>query len=135
MKISTRIKSYVRKFKRWLDKPNRTFVSPHEGEIIKIVRKVIYLESSDCFVDLSLNKRYIENIEKDLFIILSDNEITLINSKNKSVQRLCIHTFDLLCYIFDSRLSFNRKLKEERYLEDTTTFLDNLNLKLWKQTK
>ena len=65
MKLRIKIKSSIRIFKRWLNKPNRTSVSPYEDEIIKIFRKIIYSDDSKCFVDLKLSKRYID-IHKQL---------------------------------------------------------------------
>jgi hypothetical protein len=127
--MKTKIKRSIRQFKRWLDKPNRTFISPYEADMIKFFRKIIYSEDSDCFVDLNLNKRYIENSFKNVFVILSDKNITIINGKNKLSQNLCNHSYDVLCDIFDTRLSFIRSIKESEYLEDTIDFLDKLNLK------
>lgn len=130
MKLKTKIKSSIRKFKRWLNKPNRTFISPYEEEIIKIFRKIVYSNDSECFVDLKLNKRYIENSNQGIFVILSENSITIIHFKSKIEQHLCIHSYELLCDIFDTRLSFHRSIKELKYLENTSDFLEELNFKL-----
>ena len=130
MKFQIKIKSPIRKFKRWLDKPNRTFVSPYEEEIIKTFRKIVYSNDSECFVDLKLNKRYIENSTEGVFVILSENSITIIHFKSKIEQRLCIHSYETLCSIFDTRLSFHRSIKELKYLENTSNFLEELNFKL-----
>ena len=127
-------KRFIRKnqvnFKRWLDKPNRVIRSPYEGEIIKTFRKIIYSDYSECFVDLKLNKRYIENSNEGIFVILSENSITIIHFKSKIEQHLCINSYELLCDIFDTRLSFHRSVKELKYLEDTSDFLEELNFKL-----
>ncbi len=130
MKLRIKIRSSIRTFKRWLNKPNRTSVSPYEDEIIKIFRKIIYSDNSECFVDLKLNKRYIENSNEGIFVILSENSITIIHSKSKIEQRLCIHSYETLCNIFDTRLSFHRSVKELKYLENTSNFLEELNFKL-----
>ena len=92
MKLRIKIKSSIRIFKRWLNKPNRTSVSPYEDEIIKIFRKIIYSDNSECFVDLKLNKRYIENSNEGIFVILSENNVTIIHFKSKIDQHLCIHS-------------------------------------------
>ena len=127
-------KRFIRKnqvnFKRWLDKPNRTFKSPYEGDIIETFRKIIYSEASECFVDLKLNKRYIENSDQGIFVILYNISITLLHFKSKIEQHLCIHSYELLCDIFDTRLSFHRSVKELKYLENTSNFLEELNFKL-----
>ena len=130
MKLRIKIKSSIRKFKQWLDKPNRTFISPYEEEIIKTFRKIVYLNDSECFVNLELNKRYIENSNEEIFVILSENSITIIHSKSKIEQHLCIHSYETLCDIFDTRLSFHRSIKELKYLENTSDFLEELNFKL-----
>ena len=130
MKLRIKIKSSIRIFKRWINKPNRTFVSPYEDEIIKIFRKIVYSNNSECFVDLKLNKRYIENSNKEIFVILSENSITIIHFKSKIEQHLCINSYELLCDIFDTRLSFHRSVKELKYLENTSNFLEELNFKL-----
>lgn len=130
MKLRIKIRSSIRTFKRWLNKPNRTSVSPYEDEIIKIFRKIIYSDNSECFVDLKLNKRYIENSNEGIFVILSENTITIIHFKSKIDQHLCIHSYELLCNIFDTRLSFHRSVKELKYLENTSNFLEELNFKL-----
>ena len=130
MKLRIKIRSSIRTFKRWLNKPNRTSVSPYENEIIKIFRKIIYSDDSECFVDLKLNKRYIENSIEEIFVILCENSITIIHSKSKIEQHLCINSYELLCSIFDTRLSFHRSIKELKYLENTSNFLEELNFKL-----
>ena len=130
MKLRIKIKSSIRIFKRWINKPNRTFVSPYEDEIIKIFRKIVYSNNSECFVDLKLNKRYIENSNEGIFVILSENSITIIHFKSKIEQHLCIHSYETLCNIFDTRLSFHRSIKELKYLENTSDFLEELNFKL-----
>ena len=130
MKLKIKIKSSIRIFKRWLNKPNRTSVSPYEDEIIKIFRKIIYSDNSECFVDLKLNKRYIENSNEGIFVILSENSITIIHFKSKIDQHLCIHSYELLCNIFDTKLSSHRSVKELKYLENTSNFLEELNFKL-----
>lgn len=127
-------KRFIRKnqinFKRWIDKSNRTFRSPYEIEIINIFRKIIYSDDSECFVDLKLNKRYIENSNEGIFVILDNNNIIIIHFKSKIEQPLCNHSFELLCDIFDSRLFFHRSIKELKYLENTSNFLEELNFKL-----
>ena len=127
-------KRFIRKkqvnFKRWLDKPNRVIRSPYEGEIIKTFRKIIYSDYSECFVDLKLNKRYIENSNEGIFVILDNNSITLTHLKTKINQPLCNYSYELLCDIFDTRLSFHRSIKELKYLEETSNFLEELNFKL-----
>ena len=130
MKLRIKIRSSIRTFKRWLNKPNRTSVSPYEDEIIKIFRKIIYSDNSECFVDLKLNKRYIENSNEGIFVILSENSITIIHFKSKIDQHLCIHSYELLCNIFDTKLSSHRSVKELKYLENTSNFLEELNFKL-----
>ena len=45
MKLKIKIKSSIRIFKRWLNKPNRTSVSPYEDEIIKIFRKMKFTKT------------------------------------------------------------------------------------------
>ena len=130
MKLRIKIRSSIRTFKRWLNKPNRTSVSPYENEIIKIFRKIIYSDDSECFVDLKLNKRYIENSIEEIFVILCENSITIIHSKSKIEQHLCIYSYETLCSIFDTRLSFHRSIKELKYLENTSNFLEELNFKL-----
>ena len=124
MKLRIKIRSSIRTFKRWLNKPNRTSVSPYEDEIIKIFRKIIYSDDSECFVDLKLNKRYIENSNEGIFVILSENSITIIHFKSKIEQHLCINSYELLCDIFDTRLSFHRSVKELKYLENTVKLID-----------
>lgn len=124
------IKIYKTNLKRWLNKSNSSKVSLYEDEIIKMFRRLIYNKTSKCFVDIKLNKRYIENPDKDILIILESNQVTIINGKRYDIQRLCIHNYDLLCDIFDTRLSFIRIKKELEYLENTTNFLENINLKL-----
>ena len=130
MKLRIKIRSSIRTFKRWLNKPNRTSVSPYEDEIIKIFRKIIYSDDSECFVDLKLNKRYIENSNEGIFVILDNNSITLTHLKTKINQTLCNYSYELLCDIFDTRLSFHRSIKELKYLEETSNFLEELNFKL-----
>ena len=48
----------------------------------------------------------------------------------KIEQHLCINSYELLCDIFDTRLSFHRSVKELKYLENTSNFLEELNFKL-----
>ena len=116
-------------FKRWLDKSNRSFKSPNEGEILKTFRKLIYLSDSNCFVDIDNNKRYIENKSRKILIILFENQIIIIQNKQLNpAQYLSIHTYETMCQIFNSRLSKERIELENTYLDDTKSFLDHIDL-------
>ena len=117
-------------FKKWINKPERTFVSPYESKIFSQFVHFVHLSNSKCYVDLELNKRYIENSNEGIFVILSENSITIIHFKSKIEQHLCINSYELLCDIFDTKLSFHRSVKELKYLENTSNFLEELNFKL-----
>lgn len=131
MKIKKFIRKVKTKFNRLMDAPNRKHVSPYEADVIKVFRQLIYLKGSECFVDLKTDKQYIEHEKAKLFIILSKNNVTIINDKEPTKQDICVTTYNILYDIFEFRLSRQRTIKELKYL-NTVDFLNRLEIKINK---
>lgn len=117
-------------FKKWLNKPERTFVSPYEKKIFSQFIHFVHLINSKCYVDLELNKRYIENRNLHILYIISDKNVIIINEKERNYELICYNTYVKMCKVFDYKLSLERKEMEKEYLEDTASFLDKLDSKL-----
>jgi len=117
-------------FKKWLNKPESIFVSPYETKIFSQFIHFVHLINSKCYVDLELNKRYIENHNLHILYIISDKNVTIINEKERNYELICYNTYIKMCRVFDYKLSLERKEMEKEYLEDTASFLDKLDSKL-----
>lgn len=121
------IRIFKNSFNRWLNKSSRSFKSPQEGELIKLFRKIIYLETSKCFIDVYTGKRYIENKDKNILVVLFDYQIDLIQNKLINSSFICINTFNILCEIFDTKLSKERVSLEDKYMNKAEDFINNVN--------
>ena len=121
------IRIFKNNFNRWLNKSSRSFKSPQEGELIKLFRKIIYLETSKCFIDVYTGKRYIENKDKNILVVLFDYQIDLIQNKLINSSFICINTFNILCEIFDTKLSKERVSLEDKYMNKAEDFINNVN--------
>lgn len=117
-------------FKKWISKPERTFVSPYEKKMLSQFIHFIHLFNSKCYVDLELNKRYVENSSLKILYIISDKNIVIVNGKEKTYELICYNSYMKMCKIFNYQLSLERNKMESKYLEDTASFLDKLDSKL-----
>lgn len=117
-------------FKKWISKPERILISPYEKKIFTQFVHFVHLFNSKCFVDLELNKRYVENSSLKILYIISDRDVIIINGKERTHELICFNTYEKLCRVFNHQLSTERKKMEKKYLEDTASFLDKLDSKL-----
>lgn len=117
-------------FKKWLSKSERTFISPYEKKMLSQFIHFIHLFNSKCYVDLELNKRYVENPSLKILYIISDKNIVIVNGKEKTYELICYNNYMKMCRIFNYQLSLERSKMESKYLEDTASFLDKLDSKL-----
>lgn len=123
-------KSLIIPLKKWLVKPERILISPYEKKMLSQFIHFIHLFNSKCYVDLELNKRYVEHPSLKILYIISDKNIVIVNGKEKTYELICYNTYMKMCRIFNYQLSLERSKMESKYLEDTASFLDKLDSKL-----
>lgn len=123
-------KNLVIPFNKWFTKSERTFISPYEKKIMSQFIHFIHLFNSKCYVDLDLNKRYVENPNLKILYIISDKNVVIIYNKDKTYELICYNTYVKMCKVFNYQLSLERNKMESKYLEDTASFLDKLDSKL-----
>ena len=115
------MKLIKRFFHKSFNKLNK--ISSTEEDILKLYRKLIYHKNSKCLVDILENKRYIENKEKHILIILFPNQIIMIQGKQiNPFQSISVNCYEIMRDIFDTKLSKERIELEKTYVDDTKSF-------------
>ena len=121
------------KIKKSLLKSERTPLTKIDLHILRTCTRIINLNDSKCLWHIEENKQYVENKKLNILIIITSNQIYFIHDNHKDFYPLTYKNYKLIVNCFQKKLSRERSLLEDKYLQNTTSFLDELEeLISWK---
>lgn len=118
-------KSFVL-FQRYSNKDSRSKHSDYERECLAICKYLIIKQSSILLISPISNKRYIKSDDKNLFIIIEYNQMTIVNHSYSYTIDIFGKPFERLSKLFDQEVEKRRQEMENEIKSNVKHSLSNI---------
>lgn len=105
------------------DEPKHT---EFEFECISICKNLIHKEKSKLLISPISGKRYIKSEDNQIFIIIDNRKITIVNHNYSYNIELNTKAFDRLIRIFDNEVEIRRQIMENEIRSNVKHSLSNI---------
>jgi hypothetical protein len=100
--------------------------SEYEFECLAICKNLILKEKTKLLISPISGKRYIKSDDSQIFIIIDNRQITIVNHNYSYTIELTYKSFDRLSKVFDNEVEIRRQIMEDEIRSNVKHSLTNI---------